>query len=73
MKSRPYFEIANPEIPNIMQGLPRGLRVLDVGCGSGVHGAELSRLYGHRVVGVDLSEASIGKPRRGLPRPMSPT
>jgi SAM-dependent methyltransferase len=61
MKSRPYFEIANPEIPKIMEGLPRGLRVLDVGCGSGVHGAELFRLYGHRVVGVDLSEASIRK------------
>ncbi len=36
---RPYFEIANPEIPNVMLNLPRGLDVLDVGCGSGVHGA----------------------------------
>ena len=59
--SRPYFEIANPEIPNILQGLPGGLNVLDVGCGSGVHGAELKRIHGHRVVGVDLSEASIRK------------
>ncbi|HTB16571.1 MAG TPA: class I SAM-dependent methyltransferase, partial [Bryobacteraceae bacterium] len=58
---RPYFEIANPEIPNILQGSPRGLRVLDVGCGSGTHGAELLRLFGHRVVGVDLSEPSIEK------------
>jgi 2-polyprenyl-3-methyl-5-hydroxy-6-metoxy-1,4-benzoquinol methylase len=66
MKSRPYFEIANPEIPKILQGLPRGLRVLDVGCGSGVHGAELSRLYGHNVVGVDLSEASIQKAKTRL-------
>jgi 2-polyprenyl-3-methyl-5-hydroxy-6-metoxy-1,4-benzoquinol methylase len=63
---RPYFEIANPEIPNIMTGLPRGLRVLDVGCGSGVHGAELHRLHGHRVVGVDISEASIEKAKTRL-------
>lgn len=63
---RPYFEIANPEIPNVMRGLPRGLDVLDVGCGSGVHGAELKRLHGHRVVGVDLSEASIGKAKSRL-------
>jgi SAM-dependent methyltransferase len=63
---RPYFEIANPEIPAIMAGLPRGLRVLDVGCGSGVHGAELHRLYGHRVVGVDLSASSIEKAKTRL-------
>ncbi len=63
---RPYFEIANPEIPNIIRELPRGLRVLDVGCGSGVHGAELQRIFGHRVVGVDLSESSIAKARKRL-------
>src|ERR1700682_4152199 len=58
-----YFEIANLEIARILQGLPRGLAVLDVGCGSGVHGAELKRLYGHRVSGVDLSDSSIAKAR----------
>lgn len=67
MKSnRPYFEIANPEIPNILDSLPRGLNVLDVGCGSGVHGAELKRIYGHRVVGVDLSDTSIVKAKTRL-------
>ena len=40
--NRPYFEIANPEIFKIIEDLPRGLQVLDVGCGSGVHGAELN-------------------------------
>ena len=64
--SRPYFEIANPEIPDILQGLPRGLRVLDVGCGSGVHGAELHQAHGHRVVGVDLSASSIEKAKTRL-------
>jgi SAM-dependent methyltransferase len=66
MSQRPYFEIANPEIPNILHGLPRGLSVLDVGCGSGVHGAELKRVHGHRVTGVDLSEQSISKAKTRL-------
>jgi 2-polyprenyl-3-methyl-5-hydroxy-6-metoxy-1,4-benzoquinol methylase len=66
MPHRPYFEIANPEIPRILEGLPRGLRVLDVGCGSGVHGAELRRLHGHHVVGVDLSVGSIEKAKKRL-------
>jgi 2-polyprenyl-3-methyl-5-hydroxy-6-metoxy-1,4-benzoquinol methylase len=57
----PYFEISNLEIPVILDGLPRGLRVLDVGCGSGVHGADLKRALEHRVTGVDLSEESIVK------------
>jgi SAM-dependent methyltransferase len=60
---RPYFEIANLELPVILDGLPGGLRVLDVGCGSGVHGAELKRILGHRVTGVDISEESIVKAR----------
>jgi methionine biosynthesis protein MetW len=66
MSQRPYFEIANPEIPNILDSLPRGLSVLDVGCGSGVHGAELKRAHGHRVTGVDLSEQSIAKAKTRL-------
>jgi 2-polyprenyl-3-methyl-5-hydroxy-6-metoxy-1,4-benzoquinol methylase len=66
MSSRPYFEIANPELPRLLKGLPRGLDVLDVACGSGVHGAELKRLYGHRVVGVDLSAGSIEKAKTRL-------
>ena len=61
-----YFEIANLEIPRILDGLPRGLRVLDVGCGSGVHGAELRRILGHSVTGVDLSAESVAKARTRL-------
>ena len=60
-EKRPYFEIANLELPIALDQLPRGLRVLDVGCGSGVHGAELTRILGHRVTGVDISELSIQK------------
>jgi 2-polyprenyl-3-methyl-5-hydroxy-6-metoxy-1,4-benzoquinol methylase len=58
-----YYEIANLELTRILEGLPCGLAVLDAGCGSGVHGAEIKRLYGHRVTGVDLSAASIAKAR----------
>jgi methionine biosynthesis protein MetW len=63
---RPYFEIANPEICGILKTLPRGLDVLDVGCGSGVHGAELNRAHGHLVTGVDCAEESIAKARSRL-------
>lgn len=59
----PYFEIANLEILRIVDQLPTQLRVLDVGCGSGVHGAELQRRYQHSITGVDISKASIEKAR----------
>jgi 2-polyprenyl-3-methyl-5-hydroxy-6-metoxy-1,4-benzoquinol methylase len=52
--------------PRILEGLPKGLRVLDVGCGSGVHGAELKRIHGHRLTGVDSSEESIEKAKGRL-------
>jgi SAM-dependent methyltransferase len=65
-QARPYFEIANLEIPKILECLPKGLRVLDVGCGSGVHGAELKRIHHHSVTGVDISTASIEKAGRRL-------
>ena len=63
---RPYFEIANPEICGLLKTLPRELEVLDIGCGSGVHGAELTRVYGHRVTGVDCAHESIKKARTRL-------
>ncbi len=66
MSSRPYLEVANPELPRLLKDLPRELNVLDVACGSGVHGAELKRQYGHRVAGVDLSAASIEKAKTCL-------
>jgi 2-polyprenyl-3-methyl-5-hydroxy-6-metoxy-1,4-benzoquinol methylase len=66
--SRPYFEIVNPEIVNILRGFPRGLNVLDVGCGSGLHGDVLKRELGHVVTGVDNSTVSIEKARTRLAR-----
>jgi SAM-dependent methyltransferase len=63
---RPYFEIVNTELIDIVRRLPREQLVLDVGCGSGMHGDALARAYGHRVVGVDCSESSIAKARARL-------
>jgi 2-polyprenyl-3-methyl-5-hydroxy-6-metoxy-1,4-benzoquinol methylase len=65
-ETRPYFEIANLELPIILDGLPKNLRVLDVGCGSGVHGAELRRIHAHHVTGVDRSVPSIQRARNRM-------
>lgn len=55
------------ERPAIMSlaGDVRGLRVLDAGCGSGVHAVELLR-RGAAVTGVDLSGALLGIARERL-------
>lgn len=63
---RPYFEIVNPEIATIVGRLGRGLNVLDVGCGSGLHGATLKSAFGHEVYGVDNSPVSVEKARTRL-------
>ena len=64
--SRPYFEIVNPELVNILRSFPRGLKVLDVGCGSGLHGDVLKQELGHIVTGVDNSAVSIEKAKTRL-------
>ena len=43
-------------------GPPRGLRILDLGCGTGRHAALLAE-GGHRVVGVDRSETMLAQAR----------
>jgi 2-polyprenyl-3-methyl-5-hydroxy-6-metoxy-1,4-benzoquinol methylase len=43
-------------------GYDRGLRILDVGCGTGRHSLELKR-RGYHIVGVDLSENMLSKAR----------
>ncbi|HEX9709419.1 MAG TPA: class I SAM-dependent methyltransferase [Candidatus Thermoplasmatota archaeon] len=42
-----------------LAGLPKGARVLDVGCGVGGPARTLAAEYGLRVVGVDLTEAFV--------------
>ena len=47
--------------------LPRGARVLDVGCGSGASVAHLADWHGLRPVGVDASPAQIARARAARP------
>lgn len=42
---------------------PHPYRILDVGCGTGIHSVELAKL-GHQVRGVDLSEKSLAAARK---------
>ncbi|MGA5805097.1 class I SAM-dependent methyltransferase [Streptomyces cellulosae] len=44
-----------------------GLRVLDLGCGTGRHAAHLARAYGARVDGVDASPGQIERARARYP------
>jgi len=43
-------------------GQNKGLKILDVGCGTGRHSIELTR-RGYGVTGIDLSEAQLGRAR----------
>jgi len=45
----------------------QGLRILDVGCGTGATGEELQK-RGHVVYGVDISEQAIAEARIPLTR-----
>jgi ubiquinone/menaquinone biosynthesis C-methylase UbiE len=47
-------------------GLPRGSRILDIGCGNGVPATEELALK-HEVTGVDISEEQIARARRNVP------
>lgn len=44
-------------------GFNRGLRILDVGCGTGRHAIELTR-RGYNVTGIDLSESQLARARK---------
>jgi ubiquinone/menaquinone biosynthesis C-methylase UbiE len=59
------FSLEEPPMLRLMEALPAG-DALDVGCGSGRWSAHLHRL-GHRVSGVDQSEAMLELARAKLP------
>lgn len=61
----PIIAIEQPAVWAILDSLGPG-RALDAACGTGRHGAHLVQA-GHRVVGVDLASAMLGRARSRLP------
>ena len=59
-----YFSDAKPAFLELID--PRGLRVLDLGCGGGHNGALLKRAGAREVVGVELVEAAAVQARKRL-------
>jgi ubiquinone/menaquinone biosynthesis C-methylase UbiE len=50
--------------------LPRGSRILDIGCGNGVPATQELALR-HEVTGVDISEEQVARARRNVQQPPS--
>jgi ubiquinone/menaquinone biosynthesis C-methylase UbiE len=61
----PAVEAEEPVVHGLLADLPIGV-ALDAACGTGRHAAELARL-GHRVIGVDSTEAMLEVARTRLP------
>jgi 2-polyprenyl-3-methyl-5-hydroxy-6-metoxy-1,4-benzoquinol methylase len=53
-----YFRDAKPAFLQFLD--PRGLRVLDLGCGGGHNGEMLKKAGAREVVGVELDPAELG-------------
>jgi SAM-dependent methyltransferase len=60
----------SPELALLIDRLPAGARLLDIGCGGGIPVTEalVERVPGARVIGVDLSPVQIDEARRRVPR-----
>ena len=63
-----YFSDAKPAFLQLID--PRGLRVLDLGCGGGHNGAMLKKAGAREVVGVERNPGGGGSPQ--APRPGDP-
>ena len=59
-----YFSDAKPAFLELID--PRGLRVLDLGCGGGHNGALLKRAGAREVVGVELHAGAAAQARKRL-------
>lgn len=59
-----YFSDAKPAFLELID--PRGLRVLDLGCGGGYNGALLKRAGAREVVGVELHAGTAAQARKRL-------
>ncbi|MEY3774941.1 MAG: hypothetical protein RLZZ129_1721 [Verrucomicrobiota bacterium] len=56
-----------PLLERMIEGVPPGAEVLDLGCGTGRPNAEYLVAHGYRVTGVDQSAAMLAKAREFLP------
>jgi len=63
---RRYFRDAKPAFLQLID--PRGLRVLDLGCGGGHNGALLKKAGAREVVGVELDARATKEARKRLDR-----
>ena len=63
---RRYFRDAKPAFLQLID--PRGLRVLDLGCGGGHNGALLKKAGAREVVGVELDPGAAQEARKRLDR-----
>jgi 2-polyprenyl-3-methyl-5-hydroxy-6-metoxy-1,4-benzoquinol methylase len=61
-----YFRDAKPAFLRLID--PRGLRVLDLGCGGGRNGEMLKRAGAREVVGVELDAKAAAEARKRLDR-----
>ena len=61
-----YFSDAKPAFLQLID--PRGLRVLDLGCGGGHNGAMLKKAGAREVVGVELDARAADEARKRLDR-----
>jgi O-antigen biosynthesis protein len=64
LPQRGYFSDAKPAFLELID--PRGLRVLDLGCGGGHNGALLKRAGAREVVGVELDAGAAAQARKRL-------
>ena len=62
-----FFKNERHYLDTLLAPLPPGSTVLDLGCGTGRPMAEQVVASGHRVIGVDQSEAMLEQARRRLP------
>jgi 2-polyprenyl-3-methyl-5-hydroxy-6-metoxy-1,4-benzoquinol methylase len=64
LPKRGYFSDAKPVFLELID--PRGLRILDLGCGGGHNGALLKRAGAREVVGVELDAGAAAQARKRL-------
>jgi SAM-dependent methyltransferase len=59
--------VRDKKLAELVEAVPCGGAVLDLGCGDGVPTAESLVLHGCHVIGVDASRAQIERARRNVP------